>query len=112
MVFDGLVVAHDGFLAKVNLHVIARCGFVTSTVFPDGLVLQSPRLTETLKLSRSDPDTLFLQIALDDGTTNPVSQFENSTDRQLVGCKRFELNDLCFAKHVFETKMWTFAHYA
>ena len=73
MDFDGLVVAHDGFLAKVNLHVIARCGFVTSTVFPDGLVLQSPRLTETLKLSRSDLDTLFLQIALDDGTTNPVS---------------------------------------
>nr|DAG09873.1 MAG TPA: hypothetical protein [Caudoviricetes sp.] len=39
----------------------------------DGLVLQSLRLTETLKLSRSVPDVLFLQIALDDGTINPVS---------------------------------------
>ena len=39
----------------------------------DGLVLQSLRLTETLKLARSVPDVLFLQIALDDGTINPVS---------------------------------------
>ena len=34
---------------------------------------RTERLTETLKLSRSVPDVLFLQIALDDGTINPVS---------------------------------------
>lgn len=34
------------------------------------------------------------------------------TDGQFVDCKRFELNDVCFAEHIFETKMWTFAHCA
>lgn len=26
--------------------------------------------------------------------------------------KNSELNDICFAEHIFETKMWTFAHCA
>ena len=66
MDFDGLVVDHDGFLAEVNLHVITQCGFVVLAVLPDGFVLQTQRLAETLKLPQSDPDALFLQITLDD----------------------------------------------
>lgn len=111
------------------------------------------RLTETLKLSQTDPDALFLQITLDDGAiatavkkflpypltiilqpssltglrfhdrlgpfevlANGVAgksrQLGDSTDGQFVGSKRLELNDICFAEHIFETKMWTFAHCA
>lgn len=49
---------------------------------------------------------------LADGVAGKSRQLGDSTDGQFVGSKRLELNDFCFAEHIFETKMWTFAHCA